>query len=368
MVHDVWVEVDLAALRHNLKQVRSVLSENVKLMAVVKGNGFGHGYIEPSRVFVEAGADALAVTRLDEALPIREAGINVPILLFAPIQPQNAGIAVDSDLELTVGSIDLVRAISHAAVSLGKTARIHIKIDTGMGRIGLLPDQVNDFLNELPALPNITIAGIYTHFANAADQNLVFAKGQHVMFRSLIEFLKIAGPESGLAHAANSAAILRMPESHFDMVRPGTLLYGQYPSAHVPRSLDLKPTWKLKARVCEVKNMPTGSRISYGGEYICKKQTRIAVIPVGYADGFTLVPEGPVYRQSLLKFAAKKMRRSLHVEVRGSKAPVIGRVAMQMIVVDVTNVPGVSVGDEVIVPAMRIPTNALIPRVYLDGQ
>lgn len=367
MVHDVWVEVDLAALKHNLCQVRSVLADNVRLMAVVKGNGFGHGYIEPSRAFVEAGADALAVTRLEEALLIREAGITTPILLFAPIQPENADIAIEAGLEMTVSSIEQARVLSQAAVRASKTASVHIKIDSGMGRLGLLPDQVSLFFSVLATLPNINVAGIYTHFASAADPDLNIAKKQHEVFQCLIAELSKSGITCGLRHAANSAAILRIPQAHFDMVRPGTLLYGQYPSANVPRSLDLKPTWKLKARICEVRDMPPGSRISYGGEYTTRKLTRTAVVPVGYADGFTLVPEGPVYRQSALKFAAKRMKRSLNVELNGVKAQVLGRVAMQMIVVDITDIPGVSVGDTVTIPAMRIPTSPLIPRVYADS-
>lgn len=368
MVHDVWVEVDLAALRHNLCQVRSILPENTKLMAVVKGNGFGHGYVEPSRAFAEAGADALAVTRIEEALPIRAAGIRTPILLFAPIQPQNAGTALEADLEMTVASTELARAISDAACSLGKTARVHVKVDTGMGRLGLLPGQVLPFFRDINSLPGIEVAGIYTHFAGATEKDIAPSQQQLAAFNSVLNELKSAGIGYGLAHAANSAATLRLPQSHMDMVRPGTLLYGQYPSANTPHSLDLKPTWKLKARVCEVRDVPAGSRISYGGEHITGRPTRTAIIPIGYADGFTLVPEGPVYRQGPFGFFARKMKRSLRVDIRGVKAPVIGRVAMQMIVVDVTGISRVCVGDESIIPAMRIPTSALVPRVYVDPQ
>jgi alanine racemase len=364
-MHDIWIEVDLSALKHNLNQVKNTVGSGVKVCAVVKSNGFGHGYVEPSRAFIEAGADMLAVTRLDEAMILRNAGIDAPILLFAPIQRNNAGVAIESDLEITVSDFNLANAISQSAQKIGKTARVHVKIDTGMGRLGVLPDKAISLIENILGLPNIAIAGIYTHCATAAEKSISGAESQTRIFARLISELQEKGIDYGIAHAANSAAILRMPEAHFDMVRPGTLLYGQYPSQYVPRSLDLKPTWKLKARICEIKELPAGSPIGYGGEFITKRCTKTAVIPVGWSDGFTLVPEGPIYRQSLLKFTVKKMKKRLDVEIRGKRVPVLGRVAMQMVVVDVTDVPGAQVGDEVIVPAMRIPTNAIVPRIYI---
>ncbi|MHB9037046.1 MAG: alanine racemase [Armatimonadota bacterium] len=366
MMHDVWVEVDLAALRHNLQQVRGAVGDGVKIMAVVKSNGFGHGYVEPARAFIKAGADALAVTRLDEAMTLRDAGIEAPILLFAPIQPGNAETAIEANLEMTVSGIELAESISEAARRLRKTALVHVKVDTGMGRLGVAPEQAIQLLTDIQKLANVSISGIYTHFATAAEKNAGEAKQQFERFTQLLGELHKLGINYGLAHCANSAAILRFPESRLDMIRPGTLLYGQYPSSFVPRKLDLKATWKLKARVCEIKEIASGRSIGYGGEFTTKRLTRTAVIPVGWSDGFTLAPEGPAYRQSLLKFAARKMQRKLSVAIRGQEAPVLGRVAMQMIVADVTDIPGVQVGDEVIVPAMRIPTSALIPRVYVD--
>jgi len=365
LVNDVWVEVNLDALKHNLRQVRGLLAGNVKIMAVVKGNGFGHGYVEPSRAFIEAGADALAVTRLEEALPIRGAGITAPILLFAPIQAENAEIAIEADLDMTVAAIPLLRSISETASKLGKKARIHVKVETGMGRLGLQADEAPSFLQAAHDLPGIQVAGIYTHFATAADPDAYKVNNQLELFKRTIAGLKEAGFDYGLAHAANSAGVLRLPESHLDMVRPGTILYGQYPSSFVPQKLDLKPTWKLKARICEIKTVSTGTSIGYGAEYVTKGDTRIAILSIGYADGFTLVPEGPIYRQGILRFAARKMKRSLSVEIKGHKAAVIGRVAMQMCMIDITRIAGVKVGDEVTIPAMRVPTSALIPRVYV---
>ncbi|MCE5324200.1 alanine racemase [bacterium] len=364
ITHDLWVEVDISALKHNFEQIKRTVG-SVKVMAVVKSNGFGHGYVEPARAFIEAGADALAVTRLDEAMILRDGGINAPILLFAPIQAENADVAINAGLDMTVSDIALARKISEAAVRLGTNARVHIKVDTGMGRLGVSHEQAVRLVQEVHGLANIQIAGIYTHFATAADKSIADTQHQLDRFKQLLERLDTLGIDCGTAHAANSAAILRLPKSHLGMVRPGTLLYGQYPSRFVPHRLDLKPTWKLKARICEIKELQPESPVGYGGEFITKRLTRTAVIPVGYADGFTLAAEGPIYRQSVLKFAMKKMRRRLTVEINGHKAPVLGRVAMQMIVIDITDIPDAKVSDEVTIPAMRIPTSALIPREYV---
>jgi len=360
---DVWVEVDLAALRHNTVQIRSTVGQNVKLMAVVKANGYGHGMIEPSKAFLATGANALAVTRLDEAFQLRQAGIDSPLLVFSPIQPARARDAVEADLELTVDSAVLVQDLSAAAVEAGRQARIHVKVDTGMGRLGLLPKDVPGFFDAIKSLPGIEVAGIYTHFANASERDTARTLDQLQVFQNVLGVLDKDSIQYGDAHAANSAGLLRLPDSHLDMVRPGTLLYGQYPSAHVPHCLDLKNTWTLKARISDLRELPRGTSVGYGSEFVTRRRTLAAVIPVGYADGFGLTPEGPVYRQSLVKFAVRKRRRP-HVFMKGSTLPVLGRVAMQMCVVDVTDLQGVKIGDEVVIPARRIPAGTLLRRVY----
>jgi alanine racemase len=335
-------------------------------MAVVKGNGFGHGYVEPARAFVGAGASALAVTRLDEALELRQGGVEAPILVLAPIQPENAEAAVEAGLECTVDSLDLARALSGAAARAGTDAAIHVKVDTGMGRLGFLLGDVTDFYAATRNLPNLRLAGIFTHFATAAEKDLSLCHRQLSEFEDVLKALRDANIDYGIAHAANSAATLRLPEAHFDLVRVGTLLYGQYPP-NVPKTLDLKPTWRLKARVCTVREVPPGTRIGYGGEFITRRLSKLAVVPIGFHDGYTLVPEGPIYRMSPLKFLARRHERSLTMTVRNRLAPVLGRVSMQLCVLDVTDIPGVAVGDEVTVPALRLATNPRLPRIYLDS-
>ncbi len=365
MVDDVWVEVNLSALEHNFLQVRSVVPESTKVMAVVKGNGFGHGMIEPAKAFVQAGADMLAVTRLDEAIALRESGLDCPILIFAPIQSGNAQLAVDAELDMTISDIELARSISQAALASGKTARVWVKVDTGMGRLGVLPENAVGLVKETAALPGVSIAGIYTHFATAIERSLFRTKMQMQTFVALLAELQAEHIDFGMASAANSAAIMRMPESHLDIVRPGTLLYGQYPSSSVPHKLDLKPTWTLKARICQIKEVPKGSSIGYGAECRVERDTRIAILPVGYADGFTMSPEGQMYRHGILKYAFNKARRRLCVRIKGYRAAVLGRVAMQTTIVDITGIGGIGVGDEAVIPARRIATNPLIPRVYI---
>lgn len=365
-VHDVWVEVELAALRHNLQQVRDLVGPDVRIMAVVKANGYGHGTVEPARAFVESGADALAVTRIEEALKLRRAGISAPVLLLAPIQPENAEAAVDADLEVTITGLPLASALSESAQRAGKPASVHLKFDTGMGRLGALPWEAADFAQAVSEMPWIRIAGAYTHFANAAEADLRQTRMQLRRFRLILGELQDRGINHGIAHAANSAAMLRLTDSHLDMVRPGTVLFGQYPSRHVPRLLAISSAFRLKARICQVKDLPAGTTVGYGAEFRTRRPTRTAVIPVGWADGFTLAPQGPFYRQGLLEFAARRRKRTLWAEVRGCRVPVIGRVAMQMTVLDVTGVRGVEAGDEVILPALRIPINPEIPRVYAE--
>jgi alanine racemase len=363
---DVWVEIDLSALRHNASAVKQSLPSGVALMAVVKGNGFGHSYVEPAKAFVAAGAAMLGVTRLEEALELRNGGVTAPILLLAPIQADNAAIAIENDLICAVDSLPLATALSEASAGTGVKAKIHIKVDTGMGRLGVLPDETPGLVREIASLTNVDIAGIFTHFATATEKNLAPAEKQLQKFGDVVRALKSAGLPVGIVHAANSAATLRMPAAHLDMVRVGTLLYGQYPAAHLPKTIDLRPTWRLKARLCSVREVPTGTRIGYGGEYVTQRKTRIGVCPIGFADGFTMIPEGPFYRLSPLGFFARKRKRSLTVTIHNRYAPVLGRVSMQLTVVDLTDIPKAQPGDEVIVPALRLATNPHIPRVYLE--
>lgn len=363
-----WVEVKSSALEHNVRQVRELVSDSVRIMAVVKADAYGHGAVESSRVLLSAGANVLAVTRLEEALELRRGGIDSPTLVFNSTLPEFAKDTVEAHLEQTVCTFELAEALSRAAKDQGKVARVHVKIDTGMGRLGILHQDAVEFVRLLTQLPNIQIAGIYTHFATALERDLSATRDQLRRFLQAVEAIRCAGLPTGLIHAANSAAMIRLPESRLDMVRPGTVLYGQYPSRFVPRDLDLEETWRLKTRISFLKRLPKGFPVGYGAEHITRRESVIAVLPVGYADGLTMAPESVIRRQmSLLRRFVGRIRREpgFSVTIRGKKAPVVGRIAMQMCSVDVTDVPGVEIGDEVTVPARRIATSPRIPRIYI---
>ncbi len=368
-MHTYWVEVNLQNIVGNLEQIRGFVGTSVKVMAVVKADAYGHGAVETSRALSAAGVDYLAVTTLEEALELRNAGITTPTLVFSPLLPDQMESAIVADLDQTVCSSDALGAISDAAGRVGKTARIHVKVDTGMGRLGLTPSECPDFISAVVSTSGIEIAGIYTHFANAGARDLSSAREQNARFARLLAHLNEIGLPTGLRHAANSSSILNLPDAHYDMVRPGTILYGQFPTAHTARKIELADTWRLKTRIVALRSLPAGAKVGYGSEYTTPRAAKAAVIPVGYSDGFTIIPESVAARASapLRQLAMRLMRRSRNtqVTVRGRKAPVIGRVSMQMTTIDVTDIPEARVGDEVIVPARRATTSSRIPRVYL---
>ena len=366
--HSAWVEVRLSALKHNLAQVRTLLQPSVKIMAVVKGNAYGHGAVETSKAFVEGGAEYLGVTTLEEALELRDGGLTTPTLIFSPLLPDQFEAAITNDLDQTICSMEMAELLSKTAAKLGKKARVHVKVDTGMHRLGIIVGQARDFICRLLDLSGIEVAGTYTHFANAGAKDLTQAWCQDNMFGELADLLDAHGFNGGLFHAANSAAVLNLPGSHYQMVRPGTILYGQYPTQHVQKKLDLQETWQLKTRVAALRTLPKGAKIGYGSEFAAKRPTISAVLPIGYADGFTLLPQSLAQRRHSLRSVAGRILRGgeTHVVIRGKKAPVIGRVSMQMCCVDVTDMPGVELGDEVIVPSRRVTTSSRIPRVYVE--
>ncbi len=365
---DLWVEIDSSALEHNFRSVKSILPGDCSLAAVVKANAYGHGLVEASRVFAGCGADMLCVTRISEGVTLREAGIDKQVLLFSPTHIDNVEYAIANNLDMTVTCPDECKHIQEEADKLQTKGRIHIKVDTGMGRLGAWPDRALEIANTCRNYPDVEVAGIYTHFASSMQEDLDYCKTQLSTFTELLSRLQKKNIPYGKAHAANSSATLRLEESRLDMVRTGTLLFGQYPSQHVPHSLDLKNTWRLISRISQVRDIPAGKKIGYGLEYTAKRDIRTAVIPVGWSDGFTLVPEGPLMRKSLVQTLAKRLfSKGPSVKINNETAPVVGRVSMQMIVVDVTKFPGVSEGDRAEIPAMRVPTSHSVPRIVCSS-
>lgn len=365
MTPDAWITVSRSALRHNFAAVQSLLAESKpppQIIAVVKANAFGHGAGETARLFEEAGADFFAVTTPQEAMELRGGGISGRILVFVPPLPQQIDMLLEADCDLTVCDQAGLTAIAEAADRLGKKAAVHLKVDTGMGRLGVLPAPALALATVLNMETRLHFAGIYTHFARALENDEAPTRKQFAEFRFLLDKLEAVGINPGLRHCANSAAMVRFPEMRLDAVRPGTILYGQYPSAAVPRTLDLQETWRMSVRIVSVKQVPAGSTIGYGGEFVTRRPTLLAVLPIGYADGFSVAPASA--SKGLRGLKALLRPQALSVTVGGKKAPILGRVSMQICCADVTDIPGVEVGDVVTVPARRITASARLLRVY----
>lgn len=364
---NAWITVSRSALRHNFAALRTLLAQSApapQIIAVVKANAFGHGAGETARIFEEAGSDFFAVTTPEEALELRQAGITGRILVFLPPLPEQIAALMDADCDLTVGEDAGFSAIADAANRFGKIAAVHLKVDTGMGRLGVLSSEALSLARQISQNSNLRFAGIYTHFARALDKDEKAARRQFTVFQTVLTELKNAGIDPGLRHCANSAATVRFPEMRLDAVRPGTILYGQYPSAAVPPLLKLQETWRMQARIVSVRRVPAGSAIGYGGEFVTRRPTILAVLPVGYADGFTVAPASASAGWRGLKALLRP--QPITVSFRGKQAPVLGRVAMQICTVDVTDIPGIRVGDVATVPARRIMASARLPRIYED--
>lgn len=364
-----WIEVNLGALEHNVAQVRELAGSSVKVMAVVKANAYGHGLVETSNAFVKAGAGYLGVSTLEEGMELREAGVKSPVLVFSPMLVDQIEDAVEYALDQTVCNTEYVWKISDAAKRMRRKARVHVKVDTGMGRLGVLPEDSEMLACELLSRENIEVTGVYTHFANAADA--ADAARQNRKFSSVVANMALKEMEVGLRHAANSAALLSMPDARYDMVRTGTLLYGQYPAGNFERMPDLRETWRFKTRIVEIRKLEKGAKVGYGSEFTAKRQCVAAVIPIGYSDGFTLTPESVLRRRSSVVRTVAGMALGANsgpkVRVKGVQVPVIGRVGMQMCSLDVTDVPGIELGDEVLVPVRRTSASSRVKRVYLQS-
>ena len=324
------LEVDLGAIAHNLRLVRRIVGK-VGILAVLKANGYGHGALIVARTVIANGADMLGVACVSEGVAFREAGITAPILVLGYTPAWRVREAVANDIALTLFDRDTARAMDRAAAEEGRVARAHIKVDTGMGRLGLLPDQVLPFVQWLTGLPHLMIEGIFTHFsvADAADKGYTYK--QLATFRAVLRQIKENGISVPIVHAANSAAILTVPEARFNMVRLGIALYGLSPGPETPLPEGFRPALTFKTCIAQVKTLPPGSFVGYGNTYRTKGEERIAVIPVGYADGFRRAPGNWGY-----------------VLVRGRRAPIVGRVCMDQAMIDVTHIPGVRQGDEVV--------------------
>jgi alanine racemase len=300
-------------------------------MAVLKADAYGHGAARVARIVLNNGAEAIGVACLSEAKALREAGITATMLVLGYTPAWQAREAVRAGVACTVFGWEEAEALSRAAVALSRTAYVHVKVDTGMARLGLLPEVTLGFVQRLHELRNVEICGIFTHFGSADDPDKEYAHGQLGRFTRLLRDLGQAGLRPRLAHAANTAAALTMPEARLDMVRIGIGLYGLNPSRAVSLPLGIMPVLALKTTVAQVKQVQPGTFVGYGHAHLTQLPQTIAVIPVGYADGFRRAP-----------------RHWGEVLIRGQRCPVVGDVCMDQAMLDVTSVPGVRKGDEVV--------------------
>lgn len=367
-------EISLGRLRNNFEIVRSLAGPGVGIMAMVKSNAYGHGIREAAGVFLDAGASYLGVAYLEEAVFLRKSGITAPILVCGAINTDQIGDFLDHDIEITSSSIDKSEAISAAATRRGKTALVHLKIDTGMERIGVHWYNAEKFVNRTMELPGITLKGVFSHLARA-ESDRDFTDLQIARFSRIIEYMAKNNMEPPLRHLANSAAIIGSPASHFNLVRPGIMLYGYNPFGYDPDrtfgSRKLLPAMTFKSRVSFFKVCPAGTGISYNHTYETKSQTRIATIPVGYGDGYN-----------------RLLSNRGSVIIRGKKYPVAGSVCMDQIMIDLGMDGTAYNGDDVLLfgemDGSVIPLESLceeigtityevlcnissrVPRVYVD--
>jgi alanine racemase len=329
-----WAEINLDNIAHNVKEIQRLVGKRTEIMAVVKADAYGHGVLETVSTLIENGTSRLAVSMLDEAIQLRKIGIDVPILVLSHTNPKRADELIKYQITQTIYSHDMAKILSDEALSQGVRAKVHIKIDTGMTRVGFPPGySAVKAVMEIQKLPGIIIEGIFSHFATADEKDSSYTMHQIELFESIISELNRIGILIPIRHISNSAAILQYPEFSMELVRPGIILYGIYPSEEVRKvDADFKPAMTLKTNIAMIKWVEAGTAISYGRKFTTGRKSLIATIPVGYADGYS-------------KLLTGKGR----VLVNGQFAPVVGSICMDQCMIDVTEIDGdVKTGDEVV--------------------
>lgn len=330
-IYRVKAVIDLDAIYENAINAKKLLKPGVKFLSIVKADGYGHGACAVADTVDEI-SDFYGVAVIEEGIALREHGIKKPILILGytpePLYPE----MIENDLRTTVFTYEMAESISRCAVKMDRTAKIHIAVDTGMGRIGFFPDEeAADIVKKISELDNIEIEGMFTHFATMDDEDKTKADIQYRRYMQFVSYLNDRSVNIPIKHISNSAAITERPEYNLDMVRDGICLYGMYPSDHVRKDLlPLKPAMSIKAYVAFVKTMPAGETIGYGGTYKCTRPTRIATVPVGYADGYP-----------------RALSNKADVIIHGKRVPIVGRICMDQFMVDVSAVDDIKVGDQV---------------------
>ncbi len=325
--YSTWLEIDLSAIKNNIRQISSMTQTEV--MAVIKANGYGHGVLKVAKAAAEAGASWCGVARMEEALNLRAAGLTSEVMVLGYTPPVLIPEAIENEIHVAIYDVEMAKAYAAEAKRTNGKLQAHLKVETGMGRLGMVPDKVPGFLADTQKNDQIEINGIFTHFARADEPGVGATERQLAVFNILLRKLEEASLRPAMVHAANSAAVMNFPQAYFDLVRPGIAIYGLNPSPETRLPEGFHPALTWKARLTSVRTFPPGHGISYGSTYVTSKDERIGVIPVGYGDGF---------------------RRLSGQEVlcRGQRVNVVGRVCMDQCMLQLDSVPDVSVGDEVV--------------------
>ncbi|PJI07854.1 MULTISPECIES: alanine racemase [Clostridium] len=332
-IRPVWAEINLDNLAYNMQQIRKC-SKSDEIIGVVKADAYGHGAVDVAPVLLQNGANRLAVAVISEAVELRKAGIECPIMILGYTPISLVDSIIKYNIEQTVFSYEYAAKLSQAARENNIKLRVHIALDTGMGRIGFLPndDSVNEVV-KISKLSNIEIEGLFSHFSTSDEKNKEYTYTQFEKFNWFYDELRKNNVKINIRHIANSAAIMELPKTHYEASRPGIILYGYYPSDEVDKNkLKLKPIMTLKTNVVHIKKMLPGQYVSYGRKFKCERESVIATLPVGYADGYTRMLSGKA-----------------KVIINGKFAPVVGRICMDQCMIDITDIPGVKVGDEVVI-------------------
>jgi alanine racemase len=327
-----YAEIDLAAIAANVGLACRLAGPGVQVMAVVKADAYGHGAVPVAGTALEAGATWLGVAIPEEAIPLRMAGMTCRILVLGPVSPSQADLVAAYSLDQCVCDLAQAEALDRAARAHGRKLSLHLKVDTGMGRVGLRPREVRGVAEKIAGLPSVPLAGLMTHFAESEAEDPAFAREQLARFAEVTRELRGAGIAVPLRHAANSGALLHLPEARLDLVRPGIMLYGYHPRGRQP-AVDpgLRPALRLRTAISQIQNVTRGESVSYGRTFVAPRDLRVATLPVGYADG-----------------VGRLLSNRGQVLIRGRRVALIGRVCMDMIMVDVTDLPEVRLGDEAV--------------------
>lgn len=329
---NAYLEINLDYLEHNLKKIKQIIGENIEILAIVKANAYGHGLKEIAFFLQDLGINYFGVANLEEALYLRKNGITKNILNLGAVLTEQAEIIVKNKITQAITNLEVAERISQISKTLNLISKVHLKIDTGMGRLGVFPKEALGVVQTLKNLPNLDLEGIFTHYASAPEENKDYTKKQWKIFKEVLKKVKASKIEIPYQHVGNSATVIDLPYMKLNMVRPGAMIYGIYPNNHMKKKIKLMPVMSLKAKIVSLKKFNQKSAIGYGRTYFASKGSTIAIIPVGYADGYS-----------------RLFTKKTCVLFRGKKIPIIGRICMDQFMLDLKSIKDPKLGEKVVI-------------------